>query len=107
MQEVVEEISRLLAVDEDNGTSRRDAHEQVNETSTLGSVLGEDELLGNEGMSRPDTTDTNANVIILKILLGKLTSFLGEGSREQHVTMISIFVIVYLKLERKHDERLG
>ncbi len=53
-------------------------------------------------MRRPSTTNADADVVISKVFLGKLSHVLVEGGREQEVAMITILVGVTTRHDLGH-----
>lgn len=52
-------------------------------------------VLFDVGVSRPGTTNADADVIVTKVLLGQLAHVLVEGGGEEKVAMITILIGVW------------
>jgi hypothetical protein len=92
-EEIVELIGRTLAIDEDDGTSRWGRHEQIEESSTLGMGFDEDHILLDVDVTATSTANSNADMIVSKMLLGEVTSNLGESSREHEVGDVTLLLV--------------
>ena len=93
VKEVVNLISRALAVHEDDGTSWRGRHKQIEESLTLGMCLNEDHILLDVDMTATSTTNSDTDVIVCKVLLGEITSDLGEGCREHEIVDVTLLLV--------------
>lgn len=96
-QKVVKLVSSTLAIDEDDGTSRRGRQEQVLYSTTLHGCLNIDDILLDVQVGATSTANSNANMNMSKVGLGKITSLLREGSGKQHVLDVSL-LLVYFQL---------
>jgi hypothetical protein len=92
-QEIIQLISSALAVDKDNCTRRRSRQEQVLNRTTLHGRLHKHNILLNIKMGAARTPDSNTDVNVGEVLLGKIPSRLREGSRKQEVLDVTLFLI--------------
>jgi hypothetical protein len=95
---VVEEVIDLVAldfcVDEDQCTLRFASHDQVEEGLILGRLLNIDDVLLDILVSAADTPNLDSNEVLVHVVAGKATRFLGEGGGEHQVGVISVRVRV-------------
>jgi hypothetical protein len=99
-QEVVNQISLGLGVDEDQSTSGRDREQEVVKGITLDLLFNPDDVLSDVLVGGTHTADLDHGNIVSHVFTSNLASLLGEGRREHHVDV----VIVNVAGSRTHDD---
>lgn len=95
--EIEEEIIKVIGfdttVDKNDGSHSMHLLEEANEDVTLFVSLGLQDDLLDVGSSASGTTNTEANMRCAEVLLGKVTSVLGESRGEKAILDIALILL--------------